>query len=154
MQKIDNDASVLTGFTKANSYNIKHIVISNGVDIIPQDAFKGLGLNKVEDVTFGIGDKEDATYRDKSNCTKVDKYGFSGLAALKTINLPESVTELGDFAFAECTSLKKVEMQSVTTLGISCFYKCKAFGPYIEITDKITTITGNGMMRMISGTNG
>ena len=43
-----------------------------------------------------------------------------------SIDMPSSVTTIGDGAFGECSALTSVEMPSVTAIGDSAFYYCDA----------------------------
>lgn len=44
---------------------------------------------------------------------------------IKTIDIPDSVTSIGDWAFAYCSSLTSIEIpNSVTNIGVAVFYNC------------------------------
>ena len=62
----------------------------------------------------------------------------------KTVTIPNSVTEIGDYAFMNCDSLKEVYIpNSVKKIGSQQFYYCRKLTK-INIPDSATEI-GNGM---------
>lgn len=56
----------------------------------------------------------------KSNCTipnsvtEIGDYAFIGCSSLTSITVPNSVTKIGQYAFRECSSLKEIHCQSTT----------------------------------------
>ena len=51
---------------------------------------------------------------------------FAGLVCLKTVHIPEGVTEVGDYAFECCSALKKVYFPySLRTIGDGAFSGCE-----------------------------
>ena len=51
---------------------------------------------------------------------------FAGCKLLETVNIPTTVTELGNSAFANCEKLTTLNLPNVTTLGTNVFQNCKA----------------------------
>ena len=50
---------------------------------------------------------------------------FSGCQSLKKINIPDSVTSIGNWAFSECSSLETINIpDSVDSIGGYAFYLC------------------------------
>ena len=50
---------------------------------------------------------------------------FRDCSSLTSVNIPDSVTTIGQYAFYECASLKSATIpNSVTTIGYSAFYNC------------------------------
>ena len=57
--------------------------------------------------------------------TTIGFYAFSGCTSLTSVNIPDSVTTIGFYAFEGCTSLTSVNIpDSVTTIGIHAFSGC------------------------------
>ena len=69
--------------------------------------------------------------------TKIGPFAFDGCSDLTTINIPDSVTEIGNNAFMECLGLTEITIpNSVTSIGGGAFYGCSG----------LTSVTiGNGV---------
>lgn len=63
--------------------------------------------------------------------------------------MPDSVTEIGPYAFAECTSLQSIEIpDSVTKVGVHAFDGCtslKSITAPISLKDNLTGSDGPGI---------
>jgi len=58
---------------------------------------------------------------------KIDNYAFQGITELKSIVIPDTITEIGLQAFARCTSLTEITIgASVRILGPNAFSNCGA----------------------------
>ena len=51
---------------------------------------------------------------------------------LRTVIFEGKVTEIGNYAFSNCTSLEAIDISNVTTIGYNAFYNCTA----LKITDE------------------
>lgn len=77
--------------------------------------------------------------------TKVD-FGFTNCITLKTINLPDTVTNIGISAFDGCNSLISIDIpDSVTNIGWLAFFGCSSLTS-IEIPSSVTNI-GDAVFR-------
>ena len=57
--------------------------------------------------------------------TEILRYAFSGCTSLESLTIPESVTRIDQYAFCACTSLKSLAIPgSVTHIGEGTFYMC------------------------------
>jgi hypothetical protein len=77
-----------------------------------------------------------------NSVTEIDTNAFSGCKNLKSIIIPYGVTRIGDNAFYGCSGLTSVAIpNSVTEIGASAFTECKSL---IEVTlpNKLTVIRG------------
>ena len=74
------------------------------------------------------------------NVTKIRDYAFQKCSNLSTITIPESVTTIGTYAFRNCTSLTNITIpNSVTTIGTYAFSDCTSL-TNITIPNSVTTI--------------
>ena len=77
-----------------------------------------------------------------SGITEIYKFAFSGRQRLASIVIPDSVTTIGDSAFASCISLTSVafgENSQLKTIGDNAFFNCISL-TNITIPDSVTTI--------------
>ena len=88
----------------------------------------------------GLGDCTDTSIYipaviDEKPVTEIGNYAFLRCTSLKEVVIPQSVTSIGSSAFNYCTSLKEIVIpDSVTTIGDSAFDGC----------DELTTVYYRG----------
>ena len=59
--------------------------------------------------------------------TAIGNFAFSNCTYLRKVTIPQSVTSIGDYAFLDCHTLDNVTIPpSVTSIGKSAFYRCYA----------------------------
>ena len=81
--------------------------------------------------------------------TNIGDYAFWGCTSLKSLVIPDGVTSIGDCAFYDCESLKSLVIpDSVTSIGKSAFLNCKSLKSLV-IPDSVTHI-GNGAFKACS----
>ena len=74
-----------------------------------------------------------------NSVTIIGNYAFWN-SSLRKVELSENITSIGDYAFAYTRSLSNIEIpRSVTYIGKSAFYLCASFTD-IKIPDNITNI--------------
>lgn len=67
------------------------------------------------------------TLKIKDGIEKIDRAVFEGWSNLEDVTLPDSLTEIGDFAFFDCKKLKTINLgNSITKIGRSAFQNCEA----------------------------
>ena len=108
-------------------YNLKHIVLgkkqkddNTKPDIlhIKKDAFSISGIEELDltDLVYPLTPADNIPER---LCYACDD--------LKTVKLPDVITEIGEEAFSECGSLMDINIPKATThIRRRCFYKCSA----------------------------
>lgn len=71
--------------------------------------------------------------------THISDSAFSDFGRLKTVRFPDGVTRIPDYAFRNCTSLKKVEMKTLTEIGNQAFENCRLLTSF-QFPDTLKTI--------------
>lgn len=71
-----------------------------------------------------------------NSVTEIGEYAFRGCTSLKSLTLPNGVTKIGEAAFLDCSSLTSITLpQNVISLGTHAFSGCESL--------KTITIPGN-----------
>ena len=82
-------------------------------------------------------------YTIPNSVTTIGDWAFADCDSLTSINIPNSVTTIGDWAFAGCDSLTSINIpNSVTTIGKGAFSHCDSLTS-ITIPSSVITIIGN-----------
>lgn len=87
------------------------------------------------------------------NPTSIPAYTFFDCNDLVTVRLPESVTELGAFAFARCASLKVLDVSRIKRLGEGALLGCTSvreltFGAGLESVGREALGNCNALRRL------
>ena len=78
-----------------------------------------------------------------NSVTEIGECAFSGCSALTSITIGNSVTEIGVSAFASCSSLSSITIgNSVTSIGEWAFFNCSSLTS-ITIPNSVTSIGDN-----------
>ena len=129
---IPSSVTAIGSYAFANCENLKTIEVSESVKSIQSCVFKScVSLTKatwrtlvsVPDSVFeGCSALTDVKL---SNVTKIGERAFSGCIGLKEIILPQSLTEIGEYAFNK-TALASITLpQSIDKVGNGWFSDCK-----------------------------
>ena len=135
------------------------VVIPDSVTAIGDWAFKG--CSGLETIIVGKGNQ---VYDSRENCnaiietraniliigckntvipdsvTEIGDWAFCGCSGLTSVVIPDSVTEIGDYAFSGCSGLTSVVIpDSVTEIGDSAFDGCSGLTSVV-IPDSVTYI--------------
>ena len=72
--------------------------------------------------------------------TSIGDWAFAGCSSLTSIQIPNSITSIGEHAFRGCSSLTSIEIpNSVISIGDSAFWNCSSLTS-IEIPNSVTSI--------------
>ena len=107
-------------------YNLKSIIIPDGVVLIDSHAFSY--CSSLTNVTI------------PDSVIMINCWGFASCTSLANIIIPDSVTTIEEGAFSYCESLKDVTIgNQVTWIGDDAFYSCHSLTS-ITIPNSVTTI--------------
>ena len=143
--------------------NIKNITIPDSITTIEDSAFSGCtSLERVDisdiaawcNISFGNSYSNPLYYAENlylnnelvadliipDSVTEIVDFAFSYCTSLTSIIIPDSVTSIGDYAFRYCTSLTNITIHdSVTKIGDAAFYNCSSLTS-VTIPDSVTEI--------------
>ena len=89
-------------------------------------------------------------YTIPNSVTTIGDWAFADCDSLTSINIPNSVTTIEDWAFAGCDSLTSINIpNSVTTIGKGAFSHCDSLTS-INIPNSVTTIEDGAFVRCIN----
>ena len=123
-----------------NCSSLTSITIPDSVTSIDYDAFYGCSSLEAVHIT----DIEAWCNMSFGNTSSNPLYYAQNLylngELVTELEIPESVTSIGDYAFSECSSLTSITIpESVTSIGDSAFYNCSSLTS-IKIPDSVTSI--------------
>ena len=85
-----------------------------------------------------------------NSVTSIGDYAFEYCSGLTSITIPNSVTSLGNYAFSGCSGLTSIEIpNSVTSIGNGAFYGCSGLTS-VTIPNSVTSI-GESAFKGCSG---
>ncbi len=114
------------------------VTISNSVTHIGDRAFSGCS-----NLTSMIVDKANTVYDSRDNCNAIiEKATNTLIAGCLSTTIPNSVTNIGNYAFDSCLGLAYILIpNSITYIGQFAFYGCTALTS-ITIPNSVSTISG------------
>ena len=121
-----------------NYQSFKHVVIPSSVELWGEDC----AVNQIDKEVFKDMPALTSIEMPES-VTAIGESAFEGCTGLTSIDIPESVTSIGGSAFGSCTGLTSIDIpKSVTTIGKSIFDGCTGLTS-IVIPESITVISEN-----------
>ena len=88
-----------------------------------------------------------------NSVTSIGKYAFANCSGLTSVTIPDSVTSIGEWAFNHCSGLTSVTIgNGVTSIGNSAFYGCMLQTIVCNAMNP-ATIDGGNEDRVVCGTN-
>lgn len=150
------EISGFKGTQAEGDYTTSQFAVNNEGSIVPVTgiavrAFNGGNNNIIDNlvVTSNIkkiseavfqGDTKLKTVKLPEGLTEIQLWAFGGCSSLESVNIPTTVTSLGQHAFDSCTSLKSITLpEGLTTLGEAAFLKCTSLTS-VTIPSTITSI--------------
>jgi len=121
MNNLNSSNQVFTNAGK-NTQGID-VVIGKNVTKIPSSLFESVYQNsdfqpKITSVEFETG----------SRCKSIEKFAFSYITTLKTIIIPEGVTNIGAYAFGNCHNLATVTIpDTIESIDSYSFVNCSSY---------------------------
>ena len=93
-----------------------------------------------DNVIIAYAEASGTEYTIPDSVTTIGDYAFAECRSLTSVTIGDSVTTIGDYAFAICDSLTSVTIpDSVTTIGEGAFEYCSSLTS-VTIGDSVTTI--------------
>lgn len=134
-----------------NEELVGDLVVSSAITYIDYMAFRGFW--KLTSITFGDNSQltglSDSVFENcralvsidfgkNSKLTDLGYCTFRACSDLESIVIPSGVTSLGNYVFAECSSLKTIDFNGakITSIGTSAFYECSVESLVIPNTVK------------------
>jgi len=136
---IPDGITTLYDYTFQGCASLKSIKLPSGILLIPRYCFAE--CSSLESVTMGnqvttIG--EFAFYKCSSLCHKtgvlslsqdlelIGESAFQDCAEIKSVSIPSGVTFIPNRCFANCVLLKTLNLNKVTSVGVSSFERCES----------------------------
>ena len=148
----------------AGCKSLTSVFVSDGISYIQYRAFAGCTALKSIDLPGSILDIENEAFSGCNNIKAtlhgdaanrlsgekaisevvldetVSTFSFANCTNLTTINIPKSVTNIGEHAFKNCASLTSITIpNSVTSIGEDAFYGCRGLTS-VTIPSSVTSI--------------
>lgn len=141
----------ISGFSFSNNNGITSVTLPSTVTTISSNGFYGCSMmesiNTVNVTSLGAyafrGCEKLQSVDLNPGITILNPNTFYGCKALTSITMPDALTEIGSWTFANCTSLAEVSWgnSKVSKMGSSCFTNCSALKKFVFPED-MTVIPG------------
>ncbi len=129
--------------------NIKTFTIGSGVSAIPDFYFGNYSYCGVCFPSYATIERIDLP----NSITSIGQYAFSCCNAIKRLELPLSLTSIGSHAFSSCSGLKEIVLPpSLSTIPQSCFASCTSLGS-VKIPKTLQTLEQSAFQQCSSLSN-
>ena len=110
------------------------------IDISDLKVYSIKGVEYFEILETLIAENTPLRNVDLSFNSKLISFSLYGCYSLTSVTIPDSITSIGEDAFADCSSLTSVTIpDSVTSIGEYAFYNCSSLTS-VTIPDSVTSI--------------
>ena len=145
---IPNGVTSIGSSVFSNCSNLTSITIPNSVTLICYDTFlhcinlssinveednpkyssmNGVLFNKDKTVLVCCPGAKTGTYTIPNSVKNIGNYAFSDCSSLTSINIPDSVTSIGNNAFSDCSALTGINLPNkIVSIGIYAFSGCNS----------------------------
>jgi len=131
--EIPNSVSGGLAGTFENCSNLSSVTMSNSISGLGGTFWNCTNLKRVNSNLDGV-------VNIPNSVTSIGDYCFTNCTSIQIVNLPNSLTNLGVSTFSGCTSLSSINIPtSVTTIGSGAFYNCTHLTS-IDIPNSVTSI--------------
>ncbi len=121
-----------------NSYVVTGINSNTATEIIIPKYHKGKLVTKIVDAAF-MGNKNITDVTISEGVLTIGNSAFKNCTSLKAVNIPGTVTKIGEYAFYDCALTSVTLPSGLEKIEAYSFYRCSQLSE-IEIPDSVTSI--------------
>ncbi len=123
--RLQNAKSALKTSIEAKGVTVSDSTLISGYAALVDQIQTGGGGG--DDILRDLIERDITTLNIPSGTTQIGNYAFSNCSGLTSVTIPNSVTEIGSSAFSYCQALTSVTIpNSVNSIGSSAFSHCNA----------------------------
>lgn len=156
-----------------NCYNLTKITVNSSNTVYASD-YKGVLFNKNKTTLIAAPGALFGSYSIPSTVTSISPYAFYSLTdltgitisskvsdignyafsncSLTSVNIPGNVVSIGDYAFSSCALTSLTIQSGVTSIGGAAFYGCSNLAT-VTVPDTVTSIGGSAFANTAYWTN-
>lgn len=118
-------------------------------DLVIPDTINGKKVTKIGE-NFIAKNEIVKSIKLPEEVTNIEKQAFAGCSSLQDIYIPEGVTDIGQLAFTSCTSLQEIDIpKGVTNIGDGAFGLCISL-KNINLPEGVTNLAVDTFMLCVS----